>query len=237
MTVKHVAIYSDLLRKISRHVYAAGSYLPSEQDLMALYGTSRDTVRKALSALLEDGYIHKIKGKGSLVLETDRYSFPIASLTSYQELDDIFDMKSHTQVLALESAVVPTREFNLADKVCLAATKVERLRYVEGVPLIIDRDYVLKDIVPTVPRAAAENSLFAYFEDELGLSVSYANKELTVAKANQDEADALEMKLGDPIVIIRSITHLQSNQVVSYTTSVHRGDKFRFTEHAMRRKV
>lgn len=237
MATKHLAIYSDLLRKISRHVYPAGSYLPSEQDLMELYGSSRDTVRKALAALLEDGYIHKIRGKGSLVLDTDRYSFPIASLTSYQELDDIFDMKSHTEVLTLEPAVVPSMEFNLADNATLPATKVERLRYVEGAPLIIDCDYVLKEVVSSVPRQAAAHSLFAYFEDELGLTVSYANKELTVAKAGQSEADALKMPLGDPIVVIRSITHLQSNQIVSYTKSIHRGDKFRFTEHAMRRKV
>lgn len=65
---KYIEIYQDLAGKIQDGTYAADSYLPSENELMGIYGASRDTVRKALTKLEEKDLIHKEKGKGSRVL-------------------------------------------------------------------------------------------------------------------------------------------------------------------------
>ncbi|WP_281521563.1 GntR family transcriptional regulator [Dubosiella newyorkensis] len=61
--------YEDLKGKIEEKEYGAGTYLPSENELMKLYDSSRDTVRKALNLLASSGYIQKEKRKGSLVLD------------------------------------------------------------------------------------------------------------------------------------------------------------------------
>lgn len=38
--------------------------------------------------LAQNGYIHKVKGKGSFVLERDRYNFPVSGLVSYKEMSE-----------------------------------------------------------------------------------------------------------------------------------------------------
>ncbi|WP_366920750.1 GntR family transcriptional regulator, partial [Streptococcus pneumoniae] len=43
------------LFKFSHLILAVGDFLPSEHDLMEQYQVSRDTVRKALSLLQEEG--------------------------------------------------------------------------------------------------------------------------------------------------------------------------------------
>jgi len=50
--------------------YPAGTRIPSENELTALFGVSRQTVRQALSMLENEGYIEKKRGSGSVVRST-----------------------------------------------------------------------------------------------------------------------------------------------------------------------
>ena len=74
MSSKYLSIYNDILNSIETQKYQAGATLPSEKELMESFQVSRDTVRKALNLLEEGGYIHKIKGKGSLVLDINKFN-------------------------------------------------------------------------------------------------------------------------------------------------------------------
>lgn len=66
---KYTQIYRDILNKIKTGCYDINTNLPTEKALAEAYACSRDTIRKALNILLLNGYIQKIKGKGSLVLD------------------------------------------------------------------------------------------------------------------------------------------------------------------------
>ena len=52
--------------------YPAGTMLPSEAELCAEFGVSRNTVRRALALLEAEGVILAIPAKGRLVLGGDR---------------------------------------------------------------------------------------------------------------------------------------------------------------------
>ena len=62
--VKADMIAQDIATKIKHGIYAAGSFLPSENQLTELYGASRATVRKALGELLDLGLIQGERLKG-----------------------------------------------------------------------------------------------------------------------------------------------------------------------------
>ena len=83
---KYDAIYQDLKEKIEAEIYATGSLLPSESALQDMYQASRDTVRKALRLLKDDGFIQSQKGKGSTVINRQEYVFPVSGVVSYAEL-------------------------------------------------------------------------------------------------------------------------------------------------------
>ena len=82
---KYQIIYQDLLNKIKSGDIKANTYLPSENELMKIYDASRDTIRKSLNLLLQNGYIQKNKGKGSLVLDFERIAFPVSGVTSFKK--------------------------------------------------------------------------------------------------------------------------------------------------------
>lgn len=56
MKPKHQILYEKILKKIEERAWPDDK-LPSEKELMAIYDVSRDTVRKALQNLSEDGFI------------------------------------------------------------------------------------------------------------------------------------------------------------------------------------
>lgn len=95
-------IAQDIASKIRFKQYCPGEYLPSESQLTILYGSSRETVRKALEQLNSLGMIQKIKGKGSIVLDLEKYSFPLSGITSFSELNKSLGMNAKTQVLKLD---------------------------------------------------------------------------------------------------------------------------------------
>ncbi|WP_030218191.1 GntR family transcriptional regulator [Streptomyces bikiniensis] len=62
-------IAADLATEIERGDLPPGRPLPSEKALTELYGVARETARRALSVLREQGLIYTVTGRGSYVTE------------------------------------------------------------------------------------------------------------------------------------------------------------------------
>ena len=234
---KYQMIYQDLLDKIKQRVIQPNTYLPSENELMKQYDASRDTVRKALNLLLQNGYIQKNKGKGSLVLDMDRIAFPVSGVTSFKELQKTLHGDVETIVnMFLEEDV----QNDLKDDLYMEKGKiyhVERIRKIDGEKVILDTDYLNGEIVKGLKIEHAKNSLYEYIEKELGLKVSFARKEITVVKATQREKQLLDMLDYDLLVCVKSYTYLEDATLFQYTISKHRPDKFRFVDFARRTEL
>lgn len=59
-----VAIADDLTAKIQNGYYPPDGRLPSINDLIHEYGAARETVRKAIHHLAEQGWVEIVPGKG-----------------------------------------------------------------------------------------------------------------------------------------------------------------------------
>ena len=61
---KYEFIYQDLKKKIESNEFPYQELLPSENTLIQVYTCSRNTVRRAISKLVTDGYVQTLQGKG-----------------------------------------------------------------------------------------------------------------------------------------------------------------------------
>lgn len=229
-------IFLDLEAAILNQRFISGDLLPSENELVKTYNVSRETIRKALNLLLEKGYIQKIQGKGSIVLDIKRFDFPVSGLTSYKELQDAQNMNSQTIVES--NGLLPVSE-ELANHLNLSVGTpvlyLERLRKVNGEVIIIDKDYLVTSIVPSIPNEAAEDSLYHYIEQTLGLSIGYAQKEITVDPITEEDKRLMELQEDTHVVVVRSDVYLEDTTLFQHTESRHRLDRFRFVDFARRR--
>ena len=72
-TVRYMQILAYFTDIIDAGKMQEGDQMPTENEICTLFNVSRTTVRMALNALCQNGYIYKIQGKGSFVAhkETD----------------------------------------------------------------------------------------------------------------------------------------------------------------------
>lgn len=62
----HKKIRMDLLEKIQNGEYAENQLIPTEMELAEQYSVSRPTVRQAVQALVDEGYLEKRKKEEQL---------------------------------------------------------------------------------------------------------------------------------------------------------------------------
>lgn len=230
-------IFLDLEKRIVENEYPPGTLLPSESQLIQIYGVSRETIRKALNLLTNSGYIQKKQGKGSIVLDLSRFDFPISGLTSFKELQDAQHIPSKTVVCELTEILVDkslSKQTNW--KIGTPVWKLVRQRFIDEEAVILDIDYLLKEIIEELPKEKAEESIYQYFENELGLEIGYAQKKITVETINEQDQELLTLQDDQNIVVVKSLVYLEDTRCFEYTESRHRLDKFRFVEFARRRK-
>ncbi|WP_100406340.1 trehalose operon repressor [Bacillus solitudinis] len=234
---KFKLIYDDLAKQIQGGTLNVNDLLPSEHDLSITYQASRETIRKALKLLSEHGYIQKMQGKGSVVLDMRKINFPISGLVSFKELAEKIGKRSSTTVISLQEFTSQIRileEMELSDPE--EVWEIIRVRDIDQERIILDKDYVMKRVVPSLTREVCEHSIYEYFEENLGLSISFAKKEITVETPTKEDKLLLDLDGYSNIVVVRSHVYLENAMLFQYTESRHRPDKFRFVDFARRGK-
>ena len=111
-TPKYQELTEQLRLQIVSGEIAPGQNLPSENTLSAQYQVSRQTVRKALAILQNEGYIYAEHGRGTFCSEMMRHAHPsknIAVVTTYlsdyifprviQGIDDVLTGAGYSIVL------------------------------------------------------------------------------------------------------------------------------------------
>ena len=85
--MKYAAIYQSLRHAIENREYPYQSTLPSEHQLVRIYDRSRNTVRRAIAELAEQGYVQSVHGKGVQVLfqKREQTQFSISGVESMKE--------------------------------------------------------------------------------------------------------------------------------------------------------
>jgi GntR family transcriptional regulator, trehalose operon transcriptional repressor len=235
MKNKYLTIYEDLSHKIKSRQLPANLKLPSENELADRYNTSRETIRKALNMLSQQGYIQKIRGKGSIVIDVNKFDFPVSGLVSFKELSNKMHGQVHTSVHELSlnkpDSYIQSR-LNIKGKENV--WKIVRSREIDGEKIILDRDFIRHSYVPTITKDICENSIYEYIEGELQLSISFAKKEITVEEPTDEDKELLDFDGFQNIVVIRNFVYLDNANLFQYTESRHRPDKFKFVDFARR---
>lgn len=235
-TNKYYDIYLKLRQNILDEVYPEGELLPSENAMAKAYGVSRETIRKSLDYLSQDGLIQKKQGLGSIVLNQSLFNFPISGLTSFKELSDTQEMTSKTLLIRNEKIQVDQK---LRKKLKLPVGKeviaIERVRTIEGQNVIYDYDYLNPDITGEIPDERLEHSLYDYLENDMNLLIAFANKEIIVENVTENDRKNMDLRDEDNhLVVISSHVYLEDARYFQFSESRHRVDRFRFIDFSRR---
>lgn len=234
---KYEIIFKDLQDRIRNQDWPTGSYLPTELQLAKTYAASRDTVRKALQLLAEAGLVERMQGRGTQIRKREQFNFPVSELTSYSELVTRLGLSSRTDLLSIDKVLVD-------DPICRLTGlperslvwRITRRRVVDGVAAVVDTDYLLKALVPEMTSGIASKSLYDHLENQLGLDIAYAQKEITIDQVKEDDRLQLDLGKDSHVVSVKSKGFLADGRQFQFTESRHKLDKFKFVDLSKRKR-
>jgi len=233
---KYKDVYNDIKNKIKDGFLKPGEFLASESELANKYSYSKDTIRKALSILELEGYIQKIKGKNSLILERGYLkNVSLSSLQTSQELNKAESLNIKTHLISL---YIIQDDKKLMD--IFHATKdndfykVVRTRSLDGEKLEYDVSYFDRRIIPFLSKEISQKSIYEYLEHELNLKISHSRREIKFRYATPEEKKNMDLKKYEMVVVIETYAYLSNGSLFEYGTISYRPDKFTFSIVAKR---
>lgn len=237
---KYEDIYRNLKQKIESNEFASQELLPSENSLIQIYDCSRNTVRRALSRLVADGYVQTIQGKGvrNIYQPAEKAAFTIGEIESFRESALRNGQKAETKVvLFLEMTANEKISRRSGFPTGSELYYLQRVHYLDGRPLILNHNYFLKEAVPGLTKEIAESSIYNYLENQLHMTIVNSRRIMTVEKITEIDEKYLELNAEDYncMAVVTSYTYNSQGVMFEFTQSRHRPDYFRFQDNAVRR--
>ncbi|MDM5227108.1 trehalose operon repressor [Cytobacillus sp. NJ13] len=237
--IKYLEIYNDLKNKIDNKVYAFQQLLPSENTLIKQYECSRNTVRRAIANLVSDGYVQTIHGQGVRVIfqELRQKEYLFGGIETFKESSIRNKNKYRTEVVFFEERTADEQLRQITSfPIGIEIYHLQRVRYLDGRPLIMDYNYFRKDIVKGLNKEIAEDSIYEYMENELKESIITTKRMMTVEKVNELDQAYLNLIDYNCVAVVTNFTYNSDGVMFEFTQSRHTPDSFVFFEQAQRIK-
>lgn len=232
-----IPIYYQLAKifekKIQRGELKPGEALPTEMKIVADFGVSRMTVRRAISELVARGMVYAQQGKGTFV-NSPKLDNVVFELDNFDQ--EIKKRGLQYKNTLIEAKIVKTNEhlkqiFKINDSNIrllyfrsVLSAEDERLVYEEKYSIYTKSkpilEFELQD--PTLPTLITANS------DYLPIS---SRKVLQAAVSTKEEASILGIGLNAPLLVVEQTIYDAQLKPVGWSKSVYRGDRYKLTSN------
>jgi len=205
-------LYEKLRRLIEEGAYRKGDMLPSENELCAAHHMTRPTVRKALDMLVNEGYIMRKQGKGSIVQGKPKGIgiLSLAGTTSAIGRDNLTTkivVKPHITSWDLAFG------FELSEmEQVMGCIRMERLRLIDGYSVFYDITMIPNLNLPRFTSRVFENrSLFEILRKHYQVQVTGGEQKILAITADKKIQQHFGVNENHPI--LRLDRKLETNRL------------------------
>jgi GntR family transcriptional regulator len=200
-----------------------GTPAPSERELVQHFGVARMTVRQALDALVAEGLLERVPGRGTFVARKgDDLDRRLLSYTEEMRRRNLTP-SSRTLLARMEAAgpgVARALEIEEGDKV----VHWQRLRLADGTPMCLEDAYLADSIVPRFLEQPLPQSLYAELRRR-DLLPTWGEDSVESASAAREDAGVLGIPVGSPVLRVARRA-FAGNIAVEVSRSTYRADRF-----------
>lgn len=229
LTVTTRAAYNRVLGAINRGEYSPGARLPSERVLADEIGISRVTLRKALSALSDDGVIVNSPQRGWFI-PRGTVGEPSSVLQSFSEMAWSRGLRPTSKVLAQQKRPATLEEAQYL-KVAPASAVLEliRARGMDSTPICYDTSVMPIALAePLLDYDLTDQSLYQALQERCGIAIHHSSYSVQAKSATRELADLLDIKVGSPILVGSEVAYDGSGTPVICGAAHYRGDAYVF---------
>lgn len=220
-----------LRRKIEDGQWKPGEAIPSERLITEEYQISVGTVKKALGNLVDEGYLHRVQGKGTFV---GKSILRQESLRYYRMVRDFGDEMANLAVKLI--GIKAVRGFDPANRF-LGLSKddelfeLKRLFSLAEKPVVSAVSYIPQALFRDFDRLDAadfeKSTFYEVIERKYGLPTIRNQELFGAAPADTETARVLKIEKGAPVLTIEMLSYTYKNVPYEYrwshcATSGHR---------------
>ncbi|MEC5341288.1 GntR family transcriptional regulator [Brenneria populi] len=230
-----IPLYKQIENFIISHIrlglFKDGEKMISENQLCDLLKISRTTARQAMNSLYDQGFITRIRGKGSFV-QTGKIQRNINNLYNFTE--SIMSVGLEPSSTVIEQGVVKA-DAAIAKKLKLPADaddvfKIVRVRNADESPILLETTYIPYYLCQGIEQIKFEHrSLYNVLQKIYSLPFDYAEETIeSILIENAAVRALLKCDNSMPGFFINRLSYLNDGSVLEYTHSITRADKCAF---------
>lgn len=214
--------------KIEDGEYLPGMAIPSENDLAETYGINRMTVRNGIDALVNEGILKRIQGKGAYVVG-NKVERDLETLGGFTQTMREKNTQPYTKVLtktlrkagdkySLIFEIKPDDDIYYIKRICSA----------DNEPISLEEIFIPKYVVPKLE--GIDLSVFSIYEvyDFYGIKITRACQTLDLTQLEQRDARMLGIDADLSVMLFECTSYDDKDRVIEFTRTYTRGDKCNF---------
>jgi DNA-binding GntR family transcriptional regulator len=175
--------------------YRDGVRLPTESELVASHGLSRQTVRRAFQDLVADGLVYRVPGRGTYASDSGRrYLRQLGSIEDLMSLSDDTTMEVLSGLRRRVDVEAASRLRLVEDVVYTVVFR----RCHDGIPFVHTRVHLPESVARRVldapemaDGATSTTTVIGLTEPHLDAPIVEAAQSITVGQADREVADAV----------------------------------------------
>ena len=212
--MKYARIVSQIEQAIAEGRLAPGDRLPPERELAAEHGVSRMTVRQALQTLESRGLLRRTIGRSG------------GSFVARPKLErDLGTFSGLSEQLRRQGVTAGARVVSACESD--GSIEVVRVRLADGEPFALERSSFPADRFGGLLELDLTGSLYELLDERFDSAPVRAVERIEPVLADRDEAEALGLALGAPLMLVDRIAYDSAGLVVETARDVFRGDRTR----------
>lgn len=231
----YLQVRDILVEKIESGELSPGDALPGERTLAEMFDVSRVTIRKCIGNMVEEGYLIRSRGKETVVANR-KISHRLGTLLGVAE--ELSETNNVVKVKVLNKGyekITSEIRKHLETEDDSEVYGFSRLMLKDNKPLVVNYSYVLHDIGKLVETLDLESDKVFQYLEHCGYNVSYAEQVITAGICNKKEAELLDYKVGQPVIVIKRTTFLENGYPILYEKSTYRGDEYQYSIKLLRK--
>jgi GntR family transcriptional regulator len=220
----HLQVRKLLLQEIIQGEFAALDMLPTEIELCERLGVSRTTLRHAVTALEQEGYLRRRQGKGTII---DRN---VCAMTAR------FDLNAEFSDLLRDLGYTPTVQFLASWEEPADRERARRLKVPENTPLLSVNKLWFADEKPAIwcvdsipaslinksyPDELLREDIFLFLKEAGGQVVSYLIANLFPRRLGDELGYLMNLDADEPVIASNAVGYNPDGFPVLYTIEVY----------------
>lgn len=222
-----------ILSEIKEGNYKSGELIPTEKEISDAFQISRTTVRQAITELVQEGWLYRIKSKGTFVAQPKIPQEFIRKIESFNNQIYRLGMIPSTEVLELKTMkgtevkedVLEALELTPSDEIIF----LYRKRMADGEPIVTTKTYLpFIECGFLTKRNLQRETLYSILSEREETKIFKIERTVEAIEAKAEDVKLLDMKRGKPIQYFTSIGYNAFGKPIEYTLSRYRGDRNKF---------